>query len=169
MDKLWLYQAVSNSLRINYRNKILLFVFAGTHIPLLALIFDLLRCTASGGAREVKVLAIAIGVMGGGSLLTLSLLDSLLQPIFLTLRSLKRYTQEGILPQLPTQFTDEAGTPTADAQHSVHELFASLRPLTDSEPLTALPTRPPFLRLFSPAFRAGVPSAVAAHTLPATL
>jgi EAL domain-containing protein (putative c-di-GMP-specific phosphodiesterase class I)/GGDEF domain-containing protein len=162
MDKLWLYQAVSNSLRIKYRNKILLFVFAGTHIPLLALIFYFVRSTASSGAHAVKVLAIAIGVMGGGTLLTLSLLHSLLQPIFLTLRSLKRYVQEGILPQLPTQFTDEAGALMADAQHAVLQLDASLRQLTDFDQVAALSTRHTLMRLAATEMPVGVELALCA-------
>jgi predicted signal transduction protein with EAL and GGDEF domain len=162
MVKIFVYKAVWSSLRIKYRNKILLFVFAGTHLPLLALIFYFLRSTASSGAHEAKVLAIAIGVTVGGTLLTVCLLHYLLQPILLTSRSLKQYAQDGILPQLPTQFPDEAGTLMADAQHAVLQLDASLRQLTDFDPVTALPTRHTFMRLVSTELPAGAGLALCA-------
>jgi predicted signal transduction protein with EAL and GGDEF domain len=149
MNKLWLYRVISSFLRVKYRNKILLIAFAGTQIPLLALTLYYMRLTAPSGGLDPRVLCVAIAATFGGTLLTLVLLNSLLQPIFLTAGSLKRYAQEGILPQLPTHYTDEAGTLMADAQHAVLKLEASLRQLTDFDQVTALPTRHTFKRILA--------------------
>jgi EAL domain-containing protein (putative c-di-GMP-specific phosphodiesterase class I)/GGDEF domain-containing protein len=162
MNKLWLYQAVSSLLRINYRSKILLIAFAGIQLPLLALILYFVRVTAPTGGLAFRVLAIVLGATLGGTLLTLFLLNHILQPIFLTSRSLKRYAQEGVLPQLPTQFTDEAGTLMADAQQAVLQLDASLRQLTDFDQVTALPNRHAFMRILSRELPAGMDLALCA-------
>ncbi|CAN5736507.1 hypothetical protein BH10ACI4_BH10ACI4_18950 [soil metagenome] len=146
MNNLGLYRAVSGLFRIKYRTKIMLIAFAGTHVPLLALIFYFVQKTVPGGV-DFKILAIATIATLGGTALTLTILNYLLQPIFLTARSLKEYAQEGILPNLPTGFTDEAGTLMADAQGALLKLDASLRRLTDFDQVTALPTRHAFMRV----------------------
>ncbi|MCU1321069.1 MAG: gmr 1 [Acidobacteriaceae bacterium] len=146
MNNLGLYRAVSSLLRIKYRTKIMLIAFAGTHVPLLALIFYFVQKTVPGGV-DFKILVIATLATLGGTALTLTILNYLLQPIFLTARSLKEYAQEGILPDLPTGFTDEAGTLMADAQSALLKLDASLRRLTDFDQVTALPTRHAFMRV----------------------
>ena len=146
MQELALYRAISKFIRIKYRNKILLIAFLGTQIPLLALAFYFARITAPSHGFEFKVLAVSICATLAGTSLTLLVLDCLLQPIFLTARSLKRYAQEGVLPQLPTGFTDEAGTLMADAQHAVVKLDDSLRKLRDFDHITGLPLRPTIMR-----------------------
>jgi predicted signal transduction protein with EAL and GGDEF domain len=149
MHRLRLYKAVSGLLRIQYRNKILLVAFAGGQIPLLALILYFARDVSPTGNMDLKTLGIVIIATLSGTAISLVLLNYLLQPIFLTARSLSLYAQDGVLPQLPVQFTDEAGTLMADTQRAILKLDASLRQLTDFDHVTSLPTRHTFMRLLS--------------------
>ncbi len=149
MNNLWLYRALSSFLRINYRSKLVLVVLVGIYLPRIILIFFAGRLFTPSGELQVTVIAVAAIVTLAGTLLTLALLESLLQPIFLTANSLKRYAQEGVIPQLPTHFTDEVGVLMADTQKSLIQLEASLRHLADFDQVTALPTRQTFIRILA--------------------
>ncbi len=146
LSNLSVYRAISGVLRTKYRTKILLIAFMGTHLPLLALVLYFVRQPSSASGPEPHVVIAAAAILFGGAVLTLILLSALLEPLLITARSLRLYAQDGTLPSLPTEFTDEAGTLMADAQGAVLQVHANISQLRDLDQVTFLPTRKTFMR-----------------------
>ncbi len=165
MHNLLLYRAISKILNISYRSKLLLVTFLGTQAPLLVFACYVARRTSPTGAIEFRALVISITLTVLGSLFTLVILHHLLRPILLTASSLKRYAQDGVLPELPTEFTDEAGTLMSETQQTVLKLDAGLRRLTDFDQVTGLPTRKAFMDILNEGNFAGQSFALCAIQL----
>jgi predicted signal transduction protein with EAL and GGDEF domain len=149
MEKLRLYRVISSLLKIKYRNKLILLILAGMYLPRIVLFFVVRHAFTTSGALHSTVVATTVVVTFMGAFLVLTFVDSLLQPIYLTARSLKDYAQNGTLPQMPTNFPDEAGTLMAETQKALVQLDANLRHLTDFDQVTALPTRQTFTRILA--------------------
>ncbi|WP_213807594.1 bifunctional diguanylate cyclase/phosphodiesterase [Granulicella sp. dw_53] len=148
MNKFWLERATSGLPLIKHRNKILFLAVAGMQIPLLALICYFFRSGSPCGL-ELEVLGIAVVATLGATFLTLFVLNSFIQPIYLAAQSLRNYAQEGILPEPSAQSNQQSGTLLADTECAILKLDASLRQLTDFDPITSLPTRDAFMRILS--------------------
>jgi diguanylate cyclase (GGDEF)-like protein len=147
-----------------YRAKILLVAFAGTHVPLVALLaFALSRTALPAGAR-LQVLGVALVATLAGTAATLLLLNGLLAPVAATARALRGYLRDRTLPELPTGFRDEMGVLMADAVQMVRTLDTSLRFLSTHDPLTRLVNQARFRErlgeAFAEAHRTGSPLAV---------
>ena len=141
-QKLRLYEALSRRLPVRYAHKILLVAFAGTHIPLLALIgYFVLRLT-SDWHQAWPVLVVALLATLAGTGLTLFLLSGLLQPVMLTSAALRDYAERRQLPRLPVQHTDEVGTLMADASDALLRLDGTIERLANYDEATGLPSRP---------------------------
>jgi diguanylate cyclase (GGDEF)-like protein len=128
----------------SYSAKIMLVVFAGTHLPLVVLVLYLLLVSPGGLGTHLGVLAALIIATLLGFVATLFALRALLAPVRVASSSLEAYLDERRKPELPTGFSDEAGKLMADVQHAVDHLdstILSLEGLSGTDHLTGLPNR----------------------------
>jgi diguanylate cyclase (GGDEF)-like protein len=128
----------------SYSAKIMLVVFAGTHLPLVALVLYLLLVSPGGLGTHLGVLGALLITTLLGFVATLFALRALLAPVRLASSSLEAYLDERRKPELPIGFSDEAGKLMADVQHAVDHLdttIRSLEGLSGTDHLTGLPNR----------------------------
>ena len=128
----------------SYSAKIMLVVFAGTHLPLVAMVLYLLLVSPGGLGTHLVVLAALLIATLLGFVATLFALRALLAPVRLASSSLEAYLDERRKPELPIGFSDEAGKLMADVQHALDHLDStihSLEGLSGTDPLTGLPNR----------------------------
>jgi diguanylate cyclase (GGDEF)-like protein len=116
----------------SYLGKIMLSAFLGTHVPLVALVLYLLLA-ASLDLREVLgVLAIVLVATLFGTLATLYALYALLRPVSLSSKALYDYLNRGLVPSLPTAFTDQAGRLMYNVQYVLEQLDEVIRSLEEA-------------------------------------
>jgi diguanylate cyclase (GGDEF)-like protein len=128
----------------SFSGKIMLVVFAGTHLPLVALVLYLLLASPGGLGTHLGVLAALLIATLLGFVATLFALRALLAPVRLASSSLEAYLHERSKPELPIGFSDEAGKLMAAVQHAVEHLdtrICSLEGLSGTDHLTGLPNR----------------------------
>jgi diguanylate cyclase (GGDEF)-like protein len=128
----------------SFSGKIMLVVFAGTHLPLVVLVLYLLLASPGGLGTHSGVLAALLMATLLGFVATLFALRALLAPVRLASSSLEAYLDERRKPELPIGFSDEAGRLMADVQHAVDHLdstILSLEGLSGTDHLTGLPNR----------------------------
>jgi diguanylate cyclase (GGDEF)-like protein len=114
----------------SYRGKIMLIAFAGTHLPLIALVLYLLLFASSLGLwPALRLFALLAAATLVGTAATLWTIGALLAPVSLVSSSLKTYLDSGEVPALPTGFTDEAGRLMADVRYTVENLDSTIRSL----------------------------------------
>ena len=128
----------------SYSAKIMLVLFAGTHLPLLALVLYLLLASASALGTHLGILAVLLIATLLGLVATLFALRALLAPVRLASSSLEAYLHDRRKPELPTGFSDEAGELMANVQHALDHLDSTIRSLeglSGTDHLTGLPNR----------------------------
>ena len=128
----------------SYSAKIMLVLFAGTHLPLVALGLYLLLVSPGGLGTHLGVLAALLIATLLGFVATLFALRALLAPLRLASSSLEVYLDERRKPELPIGFSDDAGKLMADVQHTLDHLdttIRSLEGLSGTDYLTGLPNR----------------------------
>src|SRR5688500_4601258 len=128
----------------SYSAKIMLVVFAGTHLPLVAMVLYLLLVSPGGLGTHLVVLAALLIATLLGFVATLFALRALLAPLRLASSSLEVYLDERRKPELPIGFSDDAGKLMADVQHTLDHLdttICSLEALSGTDYLTGLPNR----------------------------
>ena len=128
----------------SYSAKIMLVLFAGTHLPLVALVLFLLLASPGGLGTHLGVLAALLIATLLGFVATLFALRALLAPVRLASSSLEAYLDDRRKPELPTGFSDEAGKLMANVQHAVDHLDSTIRSLeglSGTDHLTGLPNR----------------------------
>jgi diguanylate cyclase (GGDEF)-like protein len=128
----------------SYSAKIMLVLFAGTNLPLLALVLYLLLAWPGGLRTHLGVLVALLIATLLGFVATLFALRALLAPVRLASSSLETYLHDRRKPELPMGFSDEAGRLMADVQHSLDHLdstILSLEGLSGTDHLTGLPNR----------------------------
>jgi diguanylate cyclase (GGDEF)-like protein len=128
----------------SYSAKIMLVLFAGTHLPLVALVLYLLLVWPGGLGTHLGVLAALIIATLLGFVATLFALRALLAPVRLASSSLEAYLHERSKPELPIGFSDEAGKLMAAVQHALDHLDSTIRSLeglSGTDHLTGLPNR----------------------------
>ncbi|MEH2318265.1 MAG: EAL domain-containing protein [Nostoc sp.] len=76
-----------------------------------------------------------------GTAVTLYALNHLLKPVILTSAALQNYLNTKTLPELPTEYADEAGTLMADTSQTLHKLDQLIHYITNYDDLTGLPNR----------------------------
>lgn len=140
-NSLWFYAALARLTGLNYRGKILLIAFLGTHVPLLTLIGWFLMATQPDWSQALHILGVALAATLAGTALTLFVIDHLLRPILLTGGALRGYVNKRTLPELPVQFTDEAGRLMADASYTLNRLDETIDRLANYDVVTGLPNR----------------------------
>jgi diguanylate cyclase (GGDEF)-like protein len=130
----------------SYSAKIMLVLFAGTHLPLVALVLYLLLVSPGGLGTDSGVLAALLIATLLGFVATLFALRALLAPVRLASSSLEAYLDDRRKPDLPIGFSDEdeAGKLMANVQHAVDHLDSTIRSLeglSGTDHLTGLPNR----------------------------
>ena len=125
----------------SYKGKIMLVAFLGTHVPLLTLLFYFVISNSLTLAMTVRVLAIALLATLAGTGATLYALHYLLIPVLLTSATLQKYLAQNILPSLPTQFGDEAGSLMANTSRTLQKLDEAIHHMANYDDLTGLPNR----------------------------
>ncbi|MDZ8081012.1 MAG: putative bifunctional diguanylate cyclase/phosphodiesterase [Nostoc sp. SerVER01] len=142
-QKLYLYSSLAQFglLKKSYTAKIMVVAFLGTHVPLLALIFNFVTSNSYSWEIAIRVLLNALLATLAGTAATLFALHYLLAPVILTSAALQDYLQTKKLPQLPTEFGDEAGTLMADTSQTLHKLDELIHQITNYDNLTGLPNR----------------------------
>jgi diguanylate cyclase (GGDEF)-like protein len=119
----------------------MLVAFLGTHVPLLTLLFSFVISNSYSWEMAIRVLLIALFATLGGTAATLYALRHLLNPVILTSTALRNYLNTKTLPELPTEFVDEAGTLMADTSQTLHKLDELIHYITSYDNLTGLPNR----------------------------
>jgi EAL domain-containing protein (putative c-di-GMP-specific phosphodiesterase class I)/GGDEF domain-containing protein len=165
MRQFRLYDFVSRARWLNYRGKIMVMAFIGTHVPLLGIIALVL--VGEGIAFETAIVTLAVALVATlvGTGVTLYVLNQLLRPIVATSKGLHLYRTERKLPDLPTHYTDEAGTLMADARHTLEELDTAIHELAHYDKVTGLPNRAALLAEMQSRAEAGRSFAIAALRL----
>ncbi len=102
-----------------YTGKFLFIAFLGIHLPLIALIIAITGNWFYLGGWNVILLTLVVTLVATAA--TLLLLNKLLWPLYQSRKALVNYTGEGILPQLPTGFKDEAGSLMLEIQHTIEK------------------------------------------------
>lgn len=125
----------------SYKGKIMVIAFIGTHIPLLSLLIYFVNSTSFGLQLKLRIIVIALVATLIGTALTLYALHNLLAPISLTFLGLRKYLLHKELPNLPTEFTDEAGILMADTAHTLKKLDQVINYMANYDDLTGLPNR----------------------------
>ncbi len=113
----------------SYQGKILLVVFSGTHVPLVAMVLYLVLSSPVGMRPALNVLVLLLVATLAGTAAALWSLHGLLAPVRLASSSLREYLDSKRVPHLPIRFTDEAGRLMADVQYAVEHLDATIRSL----------------------------------------
>ncbi|MEA5628128.1 putative bifunctional diguanylate cyclase/phosphodiesterase [Nostoc sp. UHCC 0251] len=142
-QKLYLYSFLANFgwLKKSYTAKIMLVAFLGTHVPLLTLLLSFVISNSYSLEMAVQVMIIALLATLAGTAATLYALNHLLKPVILTSATLQNYLNTKTLPELPTEFADEAGTLMADTSQTLHKLDGLIQYITNYDDLTGLPNR----------------------------
>ncbi|MEH2393743.1 MAG: EAL domain-containing protein [Nostoc sp.] len=141
--KLYLYSFLAHFgwLKKSYTAKIMLVAFLGTHVPLLTLLLSFVISNSYSLEMVVRVMIIALLATLAGTAATLYALNHLLKPVILTSAALQNYLNTKTLPELPTEFVDEAGTLMADTSQTLHKLDELIHYITNYDDLTGLPNR----------------------------
>lgn len=127
-DQLRLYRALSRApYPKSYVGKVFLTAFLGTHVPLLALLTYIVGRRRFAFGNALRILSVTVPATLGGTALTLWAMHSLSVPTTLASRALRRYLENGELPELPVGYTDRAGRLMADVQYTVERLDAAMR------------------------------------------
>ncbi|MHC5675134.1 putative bifunctional diguanylate cyclase/phosphodiesterase [Nostoc sp.] len=140
---LYVYWFLANFgwLKKSYTAKIMLVAFLGTHVPLLTLFLSFVISNSYSLEMTIRVMIIASLATLAGTAATLYALNHLLKPVILTFAALQNYLNTKILPELPTEFVDEAGTLMADTSQTLHKLDQLIHYITNYDDLTGLPNR----------------------------
>jgi signal transduction histidine kinase len=104
-------------LKNSYAYKFLFVTFIGIHIPLIGLLFFILYAKHSVSPLSIVVFTLIMTLLATG--ITLWVLKKLIKPIELTSKALDAYRNTRVIPQLPTEFKDEAGLLMANIQESI--------------------------------------------------
>ncbi|MEH2117837.1 putative bifunctional diguanylate cyclase/phosphodiesterase [Nostoc sp.] len=141
--KFYLYSFLAHFgwLKKSYTAKIMLVAFLGTHVPLLTLLLSFVISNSYSLEMAVRVMIIALLATLAGTAATLYALNHLLKPVILTSAALQNYLNTKTLPELPTEFADEAGTLMADTSQTLHKLDELIHYITNYDDLTGLPNR----------------------------
>lgn len=113
----------------SYTFKFLFIAFLGIHIPLIGLIFFIIFKPASISGGSIFILTLLLTL--GASALTLLVLNSLLAPLKASKSALVEYLTERKLPDLPTNFQDEAGILMQKVQETIVKLNGLLEEKKD--------------------------------------
>ncbi|TYB71518.1 HAMP domain-containing histidine kinase [Bizionia gelidisalsuginis] len=99
-----------------YSYKFLFVAFIGIHIPLLGIIGYVLFATS---VSITGFILITLGLTLGATVITLRILNSLLDPIIKGKVALSNYVEHHIVPDLPNYYSDEIGQLLQNIQYTI--------------------------------------------------
>lgn len=116
-----LYRSLSKIkfLRKSYVSKFLFVAFLGIHIPLIGLILFIVYFEESFSPTTIFFLTLLLTLLA--TTITLAVLKSLMRPIEMMSKVLVQYKIRKAIPNLPQEFSDEAGTLMQDIQSTINE------------------------------------------------
>lgn len=141
MRELRLYDLMDRIGVRNYRAKILVMAFIGTHIPLIGLTSYIAVESSADWSSVLVTLGVTLAATLFGTGLTLLVLSHLLRPLVMTSRTLRTYVRSRRLGTLPTSYTDEVGTLMSDTAETLAHLERVRDALENIDPTTGLPNR----------------------------
>jgi signal transduction histidine kinase len=114
-----LYRKLSHIgfLKKSYAFKFLFITFIGIHIPLVGILFFVLYAKHDVSPNSVLLFALLMTLLA--TAITLYILKKLIVPIELASKSLIDYKSSRTIPDLPVDFSDEAGSLMANIQQSI--------------------------------------------------
>lgn len=141
--KLFLYSFLARFrlLKTSYIAKIMVVAFLGTHVPLLTLLLTFIASNSYSTEMAIRILVTALVATLIGTGATLYALHRLLVPVMLTSAVLQNYLKTKTLPELPTEFVDEAGTLMTNTSQTLHQLDELIDYIRHYDDLTGLPNR----------------------------
>lgn len=116
-----LYTWLSNIpfLRKSYVLKFLFVAFLGIHIPLIGIVIYILFHPNIISPGVLFTITLILTLVATG--ITLWILRKLVQPMEIASEALVRYGERGIIPSLPTRYTDEVGILLTNLQMRINE------------------------------------------------
>lgn len=107
----------------SYAFKFLFVAFIGIHIPLIGLLFFVLYGDFAISPNTILIFALLMTLFASG--VTLVILKQLIRPIEIASKALRNYKDEKLVPDLPLNFQDEAGSLMRNIQETIleHEKF----------------------------------------------
>ena len=141
MKQLWFYDLMSRRVRLNYRLKIMLVAFVGTHVPLISVAAYVAIEHSPNWTTFIGTMAVTLTATLGGTGVTLFVLNELLKPVLLTSRTLKTYRESREVGELPRHYSDEVGTLMANAGDTIEHLEVTRDRLEHIDETTGLPNR----------------------------
>lgn len=120
--------------------------FLGVHVPLIAITVYIIT-TAYDWSSALPVLLVCLVATLIGTFTTIMVQRQLLEPILLTARALDRYVQDRKIPDLPLNFTDEAGRLMQRAQDCISHLDRLLGLKNDLLAVISHDTRAPIANI----------------------
>lgn len=106
-------------LKKSYVSKFLFVAFLGIHIPLIGLIVFIINFENAFSPMSIFLLTLLLTLVA--TAITLLILKSLMKPIEAMSKALDDYRKEKILPDLPQEFSDEAGKLMFNLQTTINE------------------------------------------------
>lgn len=127
-----------------YKVKLFLVVLVGASVPLGVLALYVFYLQSIVPLSMGQLLLLVLVVTSLTTVATLAVLHQLLAPIVLVATAVRVYLITKVLPELPTQFTDEVGTLMADVQQTLQQLDEAIQFSANYDKLTGLPNRVSF-------------------------
>lgn len=138
--KLWLYSFLDYSFSVrSFQGKVILIVFIGTHIPLVALLISFFVINSWYWVNPLGILSIAVIASLVATSFTIFAIHHVMAPIALINKALKNYLNHQQLSKLPTGFNDEVGLIMANTLISLKKLDQAMKTLNNYDQLTQLP------------------------------
>lgn len=106
-------------LKRSYVSKFLFIAFLGIHIPLIGLIIFIIYFEDSFAPTTIFTLTLLLTLIA--TAVTLVILKNLMKPIEVMSRALENYRNGKIIPDLPQDFSDEAGKLMINLQTTINE------------------------------------------------
>jgi len=116
-----LYRSLSKIkfLKKSYVAKFLFVAFLGIHIPLIGLIIFIISFEDSFSPSIIFTLTLLLTLVA--TAITLAVLKNLMKPIEVMSKALDNYRNGKIIPNLPQEFSDEAGKLMVNLQSTINE------------------------------------------------
>lgn len=133
----------------SYLGKFLLVAFIGVHVPLISLVSYIALSRAGSWSAAVPTLLVALVATLAGTGATLLVQSWLLAPLINTAHALEAYRLTRKLPELPTDYGDEAGLLMANAQACIMQLEALLTMKRDLLAVISHDTRNPLSQMLT--------------------
>ncbi|MGB0713825.1 MAG: sensor histidine kinase [Gammaproteobacteria bacterium] len=116
-------------LRKSYSLKFLVVAFLGIHVPLIG--FFIYIVYGGSNISPLSSLLVVLALTLVGTLVTLFIINRLLEPVRQASRALSRYLDDKQLPNLTTTGTDEVGQLMSNLQDTIYDLDTLLKNNTD--------------------------------------